>query len=257
MRRSPVLALILGVSGCFGGSFSGHGSGPGDDTMGTADAGPGGNHNPGSPDATPPPPPSYAVGVDPLMASLTLGETKAFNITISGQNGFTGDVTLMAAGIPATWNVTFKPSATVTVDASGMATAEVDVQVPTDAMAGDAMLTVSAQASPGSEQAPTAAITVTPELVIHIPQNALNAATDAFGGTIPVHLVSPGTTITWINDDAVAHRIHADNINGFNHEPNDMAPAGGTYSVQVTGPGAYQYYCHIHPQMTGEIDVLP
>ncbi len=261
MRRSSLLVVslssIFGLAGCLGGAFTSHGPGGGDDTHNPGDADAAPVHNPGSPDAAAGPPPAYAIAVDPPMASLTLGETKSFDITISSQNGFAGDVTLAAAGIPATWQVTFSPAATVTVPANGTMQATVDVKIPTDAMAGDAMLNVSATASIGPQMAPPATITVTPELIIHIPTNALNAATDAFGGQIPVRFVSPGTTITWVNDDSVAHRIHADNINGFDHEPNDMGPGGGTYSVQVTGPGTYQYHCHIHPQMTGEIDVIP
>jgi plastocyanin len=257
MSRSLSLSLGFGLSlalaaGCTGSFTGGPGGGGGGDDDGIT---------PGAPDASPVPvpdagpPPSYTMAIDPPAAELVLGETTTFTITITPEHGFTGPVTLAATGAMASWQATFdSPSVNVT-DANPV-TATLTLAIPTDGEAGDAMLAVSGDASAGQKTTAPSAVTVKPELVIHIPANALNNPDNAFGagGQIKTRFIAPGTKVTWVNDDAVAHRIHGDGVNGLDHEPNNMGP-GSSYSVTLQAPGIYNYYCHIHPQMVGTLVV--
>jgi len=250
----PAAALLL--SACFGGTFVGEpgGDGTGDDSTGDDVAGDDGLPGP-TPDAAPPA--DYAVALSPLSSELVLGETRTFTLTTTGENGFAGDVALSASGLPASWQVTIEP-ATVTMLAGTPGTATVTVLVPTDAEATTAMLAVTAQAAPGERLAAPADVTVKPELLIRIPQGSVDNPDNSFGpagGTIAVRFVNPGTKVTWTNDDTVAHRIHADDVNGFNHQPNNLAP-GASYSSTIEAPGTYDYNCHLHPQMRGRLVVM-
>jgi plastocyanin len=64
--------------------------------------------------------------------------------------------------------------------------------------------------------------------------------------------VKPGTTITWTNDDSVAHNVVAQS--GASFKSDDFGQ-GGSYSTKVTKPGTIKYVCTIHPGMDGEIVV--
>jgi subtilisin family serine protease len=52
--------------------------------------------------------PDFTVTVSPASLGVTPGGTASYTISVSGVNGFTGDVTLSAAGLPAqaTWSLT-------------------------------------------------------------------------------------------------------------------------------------------------------
>ena len=72
--------------------------------------------------------------------------------------------------------------------------------------------------------------------------------------------VSPGTTVTWTNDDTTIHTV----VEGG---PQD-ASAGGepAFDSSIIAPGAtwdntfdtageFNYYCNLHPFMTGKVTV--
>ena len=64
--------------------------------------------------------------------------------------------------------------------------------------------------------------------------------------TVPVN-----TTVTWINKDDIPHVIaSADGL--FKSKGLDT---DDKYTFTFTKPGAYSYYCSIHPKMTGKIVV--
>jgi plastocyanin len=64
--------------------------------------------------------------------------------------------------------------------------------------------------------------------------------------------VKAGTTVTWTNKDADAHGIASSN-NAFARSK--ALDTNDSYSFTFTKPGTYQYFCYIHPQMTGTIVV--
>ena len=65
--------------------------------------------------------------------------------------------------------------------------------------------------------------------------------------------VSVGTTVTWVNDDGAPH-IVADKAGAFRSE---KLGKGGTFSLEFSEAGTFDYVCGIHPSMTGQIVVTP
>ena len=75
---------------------------------------------------------------------------------------------------------------------------------------------------------------------------------------LPYHVtVSAGEEITWSNDDSAAHTV----TSGTPSEGPDglfdssLFMAGGTFSVTLNDAGTYDYFCMVHPWMTGIITV--
>jgi plastocyanin len=64
--------------------------------------------------------------------------------------------------------------------------------------------------------------------------------------------VKAGTTVTWTNRDDIPHGIASAN-NGFTRS--NALDTDDAYSFTFTTPGSYQYFCYIHPHMTGTIVV--
>jgi plastocyanin len=64
--------------------------------------------------------------------------------------------------------------------------------------------------------------------------------------TIPV-----GSKVTWINKDEEPHKV-AEVNSSFTSKPLDT-DEGFTY--EFTAPGKYEYFCTVHPRMTGTIIV--
>jgi plastocyanin len=64
--------------------------------------------------------------------------------------------------------------------------------------------------------------------------------------------VAAGSTITWANNGAAPHTVTA-RSGSFD---SGIRQPGGRYSRTFSEPGTYNYYCTLHPQMTGTIAVL-
>lgn len=64
--------------------------------------------------------------------------------------------------------------------------------------------------------------------------------------------VKSGTTVTWTNDDSVAHTVTSDTGSVLNSS--SIAP-GQSFSFTFTTPGTYAYHCAIHPGMKATIVV--
>jgi len=62
--------------------------------------------------------------------------------------------------------------------------------------------------------------------------------------------VKAGTTVTWTNEDDTPHMVMSPN--NFRSEVLD---ARGTYAFTFTTPGTYNYFCFLHPHMTGTVVV--
>jgi len=65
--------------------------------------------------------------------------------------------------------------------------------------------------------------------------------------------VKAGTTVTWTNDDNVAHTV-TENDSQEGPNSSELAP-GKTYSFTFTKAGVYNYHCTLHSQMTGIVTV--
>ena len=64
--------------------------------------------------------------------------------------------------------------------------------------------------------------------------------------------VKAGTTVIWTNKDDIPHGIAATN-NAFKRS--QALDTDDSFSFTFTTPGIYQYFCYIHPHMTGSIVV--
>jgi plastocyanin len=65
--------------------------------------------------------------------------------------------------------------------------------------------------------------------------------------------VKVGSKVEWENDDDIAHNV-AETSGKF------ISPALDTedkFSFTFTEPGTYEYFCSLHPRMTGKIVVTP
>jgi len=65
--------------------------------------------------------------------------------------------------------------------------------------------------------------------------------------------VKAGTTVTWGNEDDIPHTI-ASAAGLFKSKALDT---DDSFSFTFTQPGSYEYFCSLHPRMTGTIVVGP
>jgi len=77
--------------------------------------------------------------------------------------------------------------------------------------------------------------------------NTISIVNMAFNPTS--YSVPVGTTVTWVNNDTVAHSIKSTSFNSDNLNP------GQSYSFTFSASGTYSYSCGIHPTMQGSITV--
>jgi plastocyanin len=74
---------------------------------------------------------------------------------------------------------------------------------------------------------------------------------DNFNFTPPALVVAPGTAVTWTNNDDSPHSVR-EKDGKFKSAALDT---GDTFSQTFAAPGEYNYFCSIHPRMTGKIVV--
>jgi plastocyanin len=65
--------------------------------------------------------------------------------------------------------------------------------------------------------------------------------------------IKPGTTITWVNDDDIPHAIAATG----KEFRSKVLDTNDKYSFTFTTAGTFEYFCSLHPHMTGTIVVEP
>ena len=69
----------------------------------------------------------------------------------------------------------------------------------------------------------------------------------------PILTVPAGTTVVWTNQDGDVHVV-AEQNGKFRSMALDT---GDTFSEAFTAAGTIEYFCAVHPQMTGKIVVTP
>jgi plastocyanin len=62
--------------------------------------------------------------------------------------------------------------------------------------------------------------------------------------------VKAGTTVTWTNDDDIPHTVVS-----TGHFRSKALDTEDKFSFTFTTPGSYEYFCGLHPHMTGTITV--
>jgi len=64
--------------------------------------------------------------------------------------------------------------------------------------------------------------------------------------------VKSGETVTWINRDDEPHTVVSV---GKKFQKSSALDTDQEFTVTVTEPGTYEYFCSVHPKMTGTIVV--
>ena len=72
-------------------------------------------------------------------------------------------------------------------------------------------------------------------------------------------MVAPGTTVTWKNTDTVSHYVTSgkpsDNTTGTVFDSGNLIKPAGTYQFTFANAGTFNYFCTVHPWMTGQVIV--
>jgi plastocyanin len=63
--------------------------------------------------------------------------------------------------------------------------------------------------------------------------------------------IKAGQTVTWINHDDIPHLVVITDL----HKKSAALDTNDTYSIAFDKPGTYEYFCGMHPKMTGTIKV--
>ncbi len=70
--------------------------------------------------------------------------------------------------------------------------------------------------------------------------------------------VAPGNTVAWTNADTASHTVTSgkpsDNQTGTVFD-SSLVKAGGTFAFKFTDAGTFNYFCQVHPWMTGMVTV--
>ena len=75
--------------------------------------------------------------------------------------------------------------------------------------------------------------------------------------------IKVGNTITWVNNDNTIHTVSSGKPNSqdagqvFDSGLTSLITPSKTYSHKFTTPGEYSYFCRLHPNMLGTIEVEP
>lgn len=268
--RFSVLTLAAMLSACGAPSVS--------DLNGTTNPPVGDDDDDGTTPGTP------AVEISAATAAdIDLAATKLVPFTVTGLEGFTGDVTVSAVGLPA--GVTAE-DVVVTVAAEGTPVAgEISlVTTMSDPLPGTTPITLEASGAGVAVASAAIDLVVNPVVTIRTKSTVVGAAADAeFWGPAPANggiVVNLGSadavTIRWVNDAADDHRIHGngtavvsggplvrdgalpDDSNGaFDHsDAGDGTPASMFQRVlrpsDPTQDTVVSFYCHTHqnPQST-------
>jgi predicted secreted protein with PEFG-CTERM motif len=71
--------------------------------------------------------------------------------------------------------------------------------------------------------------------------------------------VAPGTTVIWKNTDTVSHYVTSglstDNTTGTVFDSGNLIKPGSTYQFTFANAGTFDYFCTVHPWMTGQVIV--
>jgi plastocyanin len=118
--------------------------------------------------------------------------------------------------------------------------------------------TSTSLASSGSSTATSSASSASPSPAttsVEIPKGA-GTGPSAAPGYAPdkvTVVIGVNNTVTWTNDDTVAHTVTSVSGNGTVSSGN-LVP-GGTYTFTFSSPGTYDYYCEYHSWMSATVIV--
>jgi plastocyanin len=61
--------------------------------------------------------------------------------------------------------------------------------------------------------------------------------------------IAPGTTVTWVNEDDIPHTI----VESNRVFKSKVLDTDDSFSYTFSTPGEVEYFCSLHPHMTGKI----
>ncbi len=69
--------------------------------------------------------------------------------------------------------------------------------------------------------------------------------------------VTAGTTVSWSNDDNIAHTVTSGNFDVGITDIFDSSlfPPGESFEYTFDDPGTFEYFCIVHPWMVGTVNV--
>lgn len=100
---------------------------------------------------------------------------------------------------------------------------------------------------------PTAPVTAK----VSIPQGAMTQSEGQLYYDPQEITVSVGTTVVWSNDDTAAHTVTSGNPSSgpSGAFDSDILAAGKTFEHKFDSAGTTEYFCQVHPWMTGKVTV--
>jgi plastocyanin len=102
----------------------------------------------------------------------------------------------------------------------------------------------------GAASAPLLAAAILPAWSQNVAATAVSISNFTFDP--PTLTVRAGSTVTWTNKDDIPHGIAWTN-NAFGRSK--ALDTNDSTSFTFATPGTYQYFCYIHPHMTGTVRV--
>ncbi len=89
------------------------------------------------------------------------------------------------------------------------------------------------------------------KVVVHNPKGSGTNPNLTFEPQVVKVKINVNNTVVWVNDDDVTHAVVARD-GSFNFP---VINPGQSVSFTFTRPGRYDYYCNLHPWMTGTVIV--
>ena len=92
---------------------------------------------------------------------------------------------------------------------------------------------------------------------VSIPQGAMTQSEGQLYYDPQEITVSVGTTVVWSNDDTAAHTVTSGNPSSgpSGTFDSDILAAGKTFEHKFDSAGTTEYFCQVHPWMTGKVTV--
>lgn len=182
----------------------------------------------------PPPSPDFTVAATPASASVQAGDTAAYTVTVSSANGFAGEVTLSAAGLPAgqgTWS--FAPGTI----GGGAGAAELTVTTAVTLAPGSYPLTITGTSGALSRSAP---VTIVVDPPPPSPDFGL-VVSPATVGVAQGGAAAASVTVTSVGGFAADVLLTADGLPGgvtASFSPGTVSGGSGTSQLTVAASSA-------------------
>lgn len=94
------------------------------------------------------PKPSFTLAVTPAAVESFVGNTVAYNATVTSVKGFAGQVIFSMDGLPPAFTVSYFPGNVVTLGTAAPVGVQINITIPDDeALVGDYTITVNAEST--------------------------------------------------------------------------------------------------------------